>query len=133
LIFLDVNVVIYAQGKPHPFKGRCQKIMNRLVDHAVDFAINTEILQEVIYFYHRRKRLDWGLQTYRVLTEYIRDILPVSRITTDIALELLTEHEQILSYRDAIHVATMREAGIKEILSFDRHLDSVDGIKRVEP
>jgi predicted nucleic acid-binding protein len=38
-----------------------------------------------------------------------------------------------LDYEDALCVAHMRQAGINEILSYDKDFDRVDDVRRVEP
>ncbi len=47
-----------------------------------------------------------------------------------IAREIVLGHPE-LTARDAVHVAVMREHGIGEILSFDRHFDSLPGVTRL--
>lgn len=45
----------------------------------------------------------------------------------------LLQRSSSLRTRDAIHAATMLHAGIRRILSTDRHFDAVKGIRRVDP
>ena len=41
--------------------------------------------------------------------------------------------EETFSFADAFNVAVMKKMNIKEIYSYDRDLDKIDGIKRIEP
>ncbi len=48
------------------------------------------------------------------------------------AKQLLAQYTGI-SPRDAIHAAVMRRTGLETIVSYDRHLDQIEGIRRLEP
>jgi len=45
----------------------------------------------------------------------------------------LLQRSSSLRTRDAIHAAAMLHAGIRRILTTDRHFDAVKGIRRVDP
>jgi len=51
---------------------------------------------------------------------------------TDKALEILKGVNGI-TWRDAIHAATMINNGINEIISTDAHFDLIPEIKRIDP
>jgi predicted nucleic acid-binding protein len=50
-VFLDVNVFMYAAGAPHPYKAACVRILADMETGALTAAINTEVLQELLYRY----------------------------------------------------------------------------------
>jgi predicted nucleic acid-binding protein len=53
VFFLDVNVIMYAAGKPHPYKNPCIRILSDVEKGHIATVINTEILQELLYRYSR--------------------------------------------------------------------------------
>ena len=42
---LDVNIVIYALGRDHPYREPCRAIINQLEERPHDYAVDTEMLQ----------------------------------------------------------------------------------------
>jgi len=47
--FLDVNVFMYASGKPHAYKNPCLHILKDVETEALSAAVNTEVFQELLY------------------------------------------------------------------------------------
>ena len=50
-IFVDANVFMYAAGVAHPYKPPCVRILADLEQGKLATAINTEIVQEMLYRY----------------------------------------------------------------------------------
>ena len=133
LIFIDVNVFMYAAGAPHPYKAPCVKILSDIEIGALTAAINTEILQELLYRYSHIKLADKGIQLCRDILKYPLTIFPVVENDIRLAIDLFqTHHATSIKPRDAIHAATMQNNGITRLISADADFDRLSVI-RVDP
>ena len=59
---LDANIVIYALGREHPYRRPCRAIIIQLAERPNDYAVDAEMLQEILYVFHRRGKLTAGLK-----------------------------------------------------------------------
>lgn len=129
---IDANVVIYAIGRPHPFRESCRRILADSYSGRLEANVNVELLQEVLHYYHRQGATDIGLRLCRDLMTGFRAPFLVNRETVRIAADLLSRHPQIQS-RDAFHAAVVFENGLEGIISADRGFDGIFGLKRFDP
>jgi predicted nucleic acid-binding protein len=63
---------------------------------------------------------------------FFPDPLPVTRADVQKACEFLGLHPG-LAVRDAIHVATMLQSGIRQIIGGDPDFDQIDEIRCIDP
>ena len=49
ILFLDVNIPMYAAGQPHEYKIPCTWIMEEIVEGHLNVVADAEIIQEVLY------------------------------------------------------------------------------------
>jgi len=134
VFFLDVNVIMYAAGKPHPYKNPCIRILSDVEKGHLATVINTEILQELLYRYSRIGIAEKGIQLCRQVLKLPLTVLPVTIDDINLAIELFEEyHTKGLKPRDAIHAATLRQNGYNHILSADKDFDRIDFVKRIDP
>lgn len=134
IAFLDANVFMYAAGAAHPYKALCLRILSELETGILAAAINTEILQEVLYRYSHIKLADKGLQICRDILQYRLTILPVTETDLRLAVDLFDAHRASgLKVRDAIHAATMRNHGITRLISADHDFDCLGFVTRIDP
>jgi len=131
-VFLDTNVFLYAAGAAHPERDRCLEVLRRVASGTLDATINSEIVQEVLYFLTRRGRAKDALTLARHLISLFPDLMPVTRDDVAGACDLL-EHYPRLSVRDAVHAATMLRNGLKTIVSVDVEFDRISEIQRLAP
>lgn len=130
---IDTNVVIYAAGRPHRYKEVCADIMRDAATSEVpDYAIDVELLQEVLHFYHSRRDLGLGLQVFDDLIQAFPTPLAVKPDDVSAARDILARHPA-LSARDAIHAAVVQNHGLEAIISTDRAFDQISEIKRLDP
>ena len=94
--------------------------------------VDTEVLQEVIYVYWYRKRLERGLDYVDRLLILFPAPLPVSGETIAAARDILSAYPR-LEPRDAIHAAVVVNQGLEAIISADRAFDEIREIKRMDP
>jgi len=132
MIFIDTNIPMYAGGEPHPLKEPCQKIIKEIASGRVDAITDCEVLQEILYRYLKIGERKKGFQIFDYFHRVMAGrILAVEDGDVQRARELAEEYD--LSPRDLIHLAVMRNHGIKEIITADEDFDRVKGIKRVAP
>jgi len=138
-VFIDTSVFMYARGKDHPLKAPCSNIILTIAKEGTlgnygTPAINTEVLQEILYRYVMIGKGDTGLSICRDIEALEVDVLPVTRDDMNRAFELFERYKaKGLPPRDLIHAAVMSNNGISHIISADKHFDSIKEIKRVRP
>ncbi len=134
LIFLDANVFMYAAGAAHPYKSPCVRILTDVEQGILQTAINAEILQELLYRYSHIQLAQKGIQLCRDILCYPLTVLPITEADVELALDLFEEYQGVgLKPRDAIHAATMRNNGLRQLISADKDFDALDFIVRVDP
>ena len=130
--FLDTNIPMYAAGRDHPAKAPCISLLRRIAEGEIDAVIDAEVLQEILHRFSAIGRLQDGLRLFDEFERIVSDVIPVEHRDVAEARAILERRPEISS-RDAIHVAIVRRYGIETVYSYDRHLDGIDGITRLEP
>lgn len=134
LYFLDVNIPMYAAGTDHPYKVACVWVMQEIAEGRLATAIDTEIIQEILYRYGVLQQ--WGTATTMAenLLDLVPTVYPVSITDIRKAIEFFkTYASQGIKARDALHAAVMQNNGLTHILSTDEHFDHIEGLTRVDP
>lgn len=133
-VFLDVNLFMYAAGRPHPLKEPCIRILSDVERRYLQAAINTEVLQELLYRYSHIGLAGKGIQLCREVLKYPLAVLPVTLEDIHVAVELFDAHRsQGITPRDAIHAATMQNHGLTQIISADTDFDRLSFVTRRDP
>ena len=131
-VFVDANIFMYRAGADPAWKKPCERALRRAVESGVRLVTNAEVLQEILHRYFSQRRPAMARTVHRAALRVCAEVIPVTADHTTRALEILIEHPQ-LSGPDAIHVATMEERDIRNILSADRDFDSVSAVERIDP
>lgn len=131
-VFLDTNIFLYAAGRAHPLREACARVLRRVADGTLEAAINTEVIQEILYVLSRRGRREDALSLAAKITALFPDMLAVTRDDMALAVDLLKRYPR-LAARDAVHAATMLRSGIRTVISVDPHFDLISEIHRAEP
>lgn len=130
MIFLDSNIPMYLVGAAHPNKASAHHAIEQLVAEGRRLVTSAEVYQEILHRYVALKRRDAIQPALDVLSGLVDEVFPVELRDVQAAKdEVLARFE--LSARDALHVATMKRRGIREILTFDRGFDRVPGLVRL--
>ena len=130
MILVDSNVPMYLIGADHPHKVDARRWLERLAADREALVTDAEVFQEVLHRYRAIDRSDAIQPAFDALLAIVDRVLPIGRETVAGAKdELLARWE--LSARDALHVAVMREHGIRRVLSFDRGFDRIPDIERL--
>jgi uncharacterized protein len=130
VILLDSNVPMYLVGAAHPHKVDARRLLERVVAEHHRLVTDAEVLQEILHRFVAIERRDAIQPCFNVVLEVVDEVLPVTLDTVSQAREIVIGHPT-LTARDAIHLATMREHGIQQILTFDKHFDDLPGVTRL--
>jgi len=98
----------------------------------MEFNIDTELCQELLYVYGRRGERKQGLKTVESLIELFPGIFPIDSGVI-IETKILMDKYPNLMARDAIHAAVALVNGLEGIVSVDKVFGEIKGLKRFEP
>jgi len=130
VILVDSNVPMYLVGAEHPHKVDARRLLERAIAEKRRLVTDAEVLQEILHRYVAINRRDAIQPCFEVLLEVVDEVLTVDLEIVERARDIVIGHPD-LTARDAVHLAVMREHGIEQILSFDRHFDGLPGITRM--
>lgn len=131
-VMLDSNVPMYAAGQKHSYRAACRQLLQRIVAGQLDAVTDVEVHQEILHRY-----LALGLSAKaREVSEDFQTLVP--RVLSVTIQDIVRARELSVIYpdlpaRDLIHVAVMLHNDLGEIVSADRHFDSVSEIRRLDP
>lgn len=135
--FLDANVILRYLTRDDEAKAQaCYALFQRVKQGEEDLFTCEAIVTEVVYV------LSSPRAPYRLSHEEVRGRLlpiltlrglrlPQKRIYLR-ALDLYAS-SSFLDFEDSLAIAHMERRGVRELLSYDRDFDRVQGIQRVEP
>ena len=129
--FLDANVFLYAAGRDHPLRSPARTVLERIRTGVLKATTSTEVVQELVYVVGRAGRRGEAVRLGRSVLALFPDLLPVTAEVMPLALDLV-ERDPRTSPRDAVHVATMLDHGIRTIVSADQDFDRIEGIERID-
>jgi hypothetical protein len=117
-------------GAPHPHKADARRALEGLVAAGRRLVTDAEVLQEILHRYVAIDRRDAIPAAFDALFGLVDEVLPVDRTTVEQARQVVLSYRR-LSARDAVHLAVMKQHGIREILTFDTGFDIFPGITRL--
>lgn len=132
-VFLDSNVILLHLLDNHPeLSPRATSFLERVEAGDVRVEVTDTVIFEVVFTLER---------SFHQPKAAIRDVLLQLLDLPGIALPgkrlvraALNEYVVLnVSYADAYHAVVMRERGIKQVVSFDRHFDRFSDIERITP
>lgn len=134
VMVLDVNIPIYAAGQDHPYKSACVWVMTQIAAGKLTPAIDTEIIQEILYRYGILKRWDIAVAMATNLLKLVPLVYPIQPADARLAVELFEHYApRGVTARDLLHAAVMQNNNLTHIISTDRHFDQIKGIVRLDP
>lgn len=134
IMLLDVSIPLYAAGGAHDYKPSCVWVMTEIAQGRLSAAIDTEIIQEILYRFGGGGKWAMGIEMARHVLDIMPTVYEVNRADAVLCLELAEKYgPQGLSARDLLHVAVMRNRGMNTIISADADFDHVEGIIRLDP
>jgi len=132
VLLVDVNVLMYAAGGPHPYKAPSAAFLEDVADGRIDAAIDAEALQEILHRYRALNRWSEGRQLYDRVRTILPRVIPITAEIVDQARALLDKYSHLMA-RDALHAAVVQVHSLEGICSFDRDFDRIRGLRRIEP
>lgn len=129
---LDTNIILYALGRPHLYKEPCARLLEQIRERDVDYVIDAELVQEVLYVYSARGERLRGLATFDNLLVVFPNPVPITRDELIDARRLMEAHPA-LSPRDALHAAVVQTQRLEGIVTTDQVFREVRGLAVFDP
>ena len=154
-VFLDTNILLYAVTDHPRFGPWCNDFLDRIDGGHVKGHISVIVLNELIHklmigevaqekglkpgkvvqYLKRHPETLHNLNSYEIVAEvekgYALNILGVSAKVFAEARHLMQVHR--LMSNDALHLAVMQSAGIRNLVTNDPDFDRVEGIRVWKP
>ena len=131
--FLDTNIFIRYLTDDDPGKAdACEKIFRRAVAKEETYFTTDMVIAEIV----------WVLESFYKLSknkvqDKVEKILNTPNLICphkDLMLSaLILYSEKNIDYIDAYNALILKEKGIKELYSYDKHYDQIDWLGRLEP
>ena len=131
--FLDTNIFIRFLTDDVPEKAdACEKIFKRAVEKKESLFTTDMVIAEIV----------WVLESFYKLPknevqDKVEKILNTPNLICphkDLILSaLILYSEKNIDYIDAYNALILKEKGIKELYSYDKHYDRIDWLGRLEP
>jgi uncharacterized protein len=132
LFLIDANIFMYAAGAEHPHKAPCVDLLRRIALGEIAAAVDAEVLQEILHRYRAIRRWDEGRTVYALARRIVPLVVAITDRVVDRARDLL-DGDARLGARDALHAAVVLDHGMEGVCSYDRDLDRIIGLRRLEP
>lgn len=123
---------MYAAGAEHLHKGPSVAFLRRVALSEVEAAVDAEVLQEILHRYRAIRRWQEGREVYALARRIVPLVVAITDQIVDRARDLLDDDPR-LGARDALHAAAALDRGMDAVCSYDRDLDRIAGLRRVEP
>ena len=131
--FLDTNIFIRYLTDDDPVKAdACEKIFKQAVSKEETFFTTELVIAEIV----------WVLESFYILPkkeiqDKVEKILNTPNLICphkDLILSALILYgEKNIDYIDACNASILKEQGMEELYSYDKHYDRIDWLKRLEP
>jgi predicted nucleic acid-binding protein len=131
VILVDANIPMYLVGGAHPNKERARVLLERAAASGERLVTDAEVLQEIVHRYTAIRRKDAIVAAFDAVLSVIDEVFPIERSDVERAHRILLDDGD-LTARDAVHVAVMLRHDVEQVMSFDRGLDGIPGIVRLE-
>lgn len=132
MIYVDATIPICARGAAHPYREACRQALRRIVRDEVACCTSVWALEEVMQRYLSLGRPGDAAQAIAHFLALVPEVLPAGRADVLAAFDILGEAPG-LPARNLLHLAAMRNGGVREILSVDPRYDEVAGVRRLDP
>ncbi len=134
-LFVDTSIPIYAAGRPSELKDTCTGLLEKIEEDGLKAAIDTEVIQEILYRFHRLDMDGEGLELSGHVLRLGMRVFPVVKRDIEDALLLFGKYSSSrVPPRDTLHTAVMLNNGITKVITLDKHFGEViKEVRRVEP
>jgi len=131
--FIDTNIFIRFLTNDIPEKAdACEQLFREVVEKNENYFTTEMVIAEII----------WVLESYYELSKKeVQEMVEKILITPflfcpqkDLILNALTLYtDKNIDYIDAYNASALKEQGINEVYSYDRHYDKIEWVNRIEP
>jgi predicted nucleic-acid-binding protein len=131
--FIDTNIFIRFLTDDIPEKAdACENLFREAAEKNESFFTTEMVIAEII----------WVLESYYELPKKeVQEMVEKILITPflfcpqkDLILNALSLYgDKNIDYIDAYNASILKEQGIKEVYSYDRHFDKINWVNRIEP
>ena len=131
--FIDTNIFIRFLTNDIPEKAdACEHLFREAAKKNESFFTTEMVIAEII----------WVLESYYELPKKeVQEMVEKILITPflfcpqkDLILNALSLYgDKNIDYIDAYNASILKEQGIKEVYSYDRHFDKINWVNRIEP
>ncbi len=132
MILIDSNIPMYLIGADERLALAVRSSLFKCALDRVPLVTDAEVFQEILHRYLAIKRNEHITRAFDVLNEIVERVFPIESRDVESARDIVLQY-QVLSARDAIHVAIMRRYGISTILSLDKGFDAIPKVSRLSP
>jgi len=132
LRLIDTSIFIYATGREHPLRAACVGLVESLAVSPDDYAVDAEVLQELLHVYGGRGDRAKGAAAVHAVLTLFPEPLAIGGREMRLAAHLFAAQPR-LSARDALHAAVALLYEVEAIVSADRDFDDVPGLRRIDP
>jgi predicted nucleic acid-binding protein len=132
LLLIDANIFMYAAGADHPHKEPSVSFLRRVALDEIAAAVDAEVLQEILHRYRAIRRWEEGRAVYALARRIVPLVVAITDRIVDRARDLL-DGDARLGARDALHAAVVLDRSMEGVCSYDRDLDRIIGLRRLEP
>lgn len=121
MIFVDANVFMHHVGGRHRLRDEARAFMFRVLEKGEVLVTSAEVLQEILHFYHRTRRVPVMDEAFALLDRTVSEVWPVERADVEQARNLAHRYPG-LEARDLVHLACCIRRKPRDLVTFDRGL-----------
>ncbi|RLF24423.1 MAG: PIN domain nuclease [Thermoprotei archaeon] len=129
-IFMDANLFIYLNTMTGEHRRAYEDFYLDMLSKYKAYT-DTLVLDELLYISWKRFKIPYRLTIdfiHGIILPYIT-ILSLGRNELEVACDILLKYD--IKPSDALHIAAMRNNGIRLIASEDKEFDKVHDVKRI--
>ncbi len=135
MLYVDSNIFIYPiiyDEASIEKASRCRQFLLKIAMGRVEACTSTLTWDEVVWVVRRIVGEEQSISQGRRLLGFPNlRFLEIKEITLQMAQEIMEKYR--LKPRDALHIATAIENGVKTIVSYDGDIDKANIVRRIEP
>lgn len=129
MIFLDTNFLVSFFIEEEDDHDRAVEIAKNIVNE--EQIISRLIIAETANLLHNKLKID-NERIKEIYKELNRDYTLIEdHYFHDKALDMMLNLNKRVQFFDCVFITIMKELGIKEIVTFDKHFENIGGITTV--
>ncbi|CAD6492263.1 MAG: PIN domain protein [Candidatus Argoarchaeum ethanivorans] len=128
-MYIDSNIFIFAATGKEELGQNCRKIIKLINEQKITCAASFLVIDEVIWILKKEVGKDDAIKITKAMLS-----MPIKwiEIKKSVIIRMMDTYEKTtLDPRDAIHISSMKEVGLSDIVSEDDDFDKVEGIERI--